>query len=151
MSDSAAQLQELVGMPRILEIRGKRIELRPPRPFTDEFVKILRLLAPMQADFASETVDVADLLMKHGERVRPLCGLLANVEEEWLKTLEIEEAVQLVQALVEENLDFFARRVVPVLGSALSALIGKWSTMNPTTPLADQTQAASAGPTPPSS
>jgi|SRR5690242_3710797 len=153
MTDAAQQLQDLVATPRILEIRGRKIELRPPRPFTDEFVKILRLLGPMVPTFSSESgeVDIGMLLTEHGERVRPLCALLAGVDEEWLTKLEFDEAVLLVKALIEENLDFFVNRMVPALGNAASGLTGKWSTMSQTIRTAATEPTAPVGPTPPSS
>lgn len=152
MADSAQQLQDLVATPRVIRIRDREISLRPPRPFTDEFVKILRLVGPLAPHFAGETLDVGVLLAEHGEKMRPLCALLSGQDEAWLKQLEVEEAVQLITALVEENLDFFARRLVPALANASSGLAGKWSTVSQTTSAPVPTSApTSAGSTPPSS
>lgn len=72
----------------------------------------------------SNPIDVMSLVMNHTDDAVKLVALLTGKTDDWVKDLDIDELVLLLTAVVEVNLDFFIRRVLPSVSKAMEQLGG---------------------------
>ena len=66
--------------------------------------------------------DILSLITDNAETVVEICALATNLPTKAFDEMPPDEAVDLVQAIVEVNADFFIRRLQPKLLGAMSGL-----------------------------
>lgn len=114
--------QPFAALPTVTEhltIAGELIEIAPVR--IGELPALAKIIRPIAARLTLEP-DWLALLTEEGERVLTLLAILARRPRQWIDQLALDEALLLVQALVEANADFFVQRVVPELTRLASHL-----------------------------
>lgn len=96
------------------------------KPFKfGEMAKVFKLLAPLGEAMSSSHAAlgpmglVTALFGHEGDEIFHLCALVAKQPLDWVHNLDMDEAVDLMTAIVEVNHDFFIRKVVPMLVSKL--------------------------------
>lgn len=63
----------------------------------------------------SDTLDVVDLIEKAGDDVWKMMCMSLGKDRAWLDTLNAEEGVDLLSAIIEENSDFFIKKLSPAM------------------------------------
>lgn len=111
------ELDTLIPQPVTLTIADKTLDILPIK--VGRLPAFLRAVAPFMGAFkAGENVDFMALLTAHGESVLDACAVGAGVERAWIDDLDPAQLVQIAQAVVEVNLDFFTRSLAPALTGA---------------------------------
>ncbi|MFZ6712973.1 hypothetical protein [Undibacterium sp. TC9W] len=70
----------------------------------------------------SEKLDILNLVIVHTNDSLSLLSVLADRPRDWVNNLDPDEAVLLLSALLEVNLDFFIQKVLPQLLAAMDSL-----------------------------
>ncbi|MGB1560805.1 MAG: DUF6631 family protein [Sinimarinibacterium flocculans] len=135
----AAEIGELLGHHTAVTLAGKLLNLRPMT--FGQLPKVLQLISPLLADLDRENVDVTQLVLNHADRLVPLAALLTGETQEWVDSLPLDDAADLVATLIEVNADFFARRVLPRLSARMDRLAGMSKSSAPAA-TTDQTPAS---------
>lgn len=85
---------------------------------------VLRAVQPLQHLLMNRAVpfDPLMLFMLHTEDCLSLLAVLSKQERAWVDNLDPDDALDLFTELLEANLDFFVRRVLPLLSAKVAAL-----------------------------
>ena len=106
-------------VPVTLVIGGERLELTPIR--VGDVPGFARAVQPVAASL-SASPDWLALLAEHGEAVIEAVAIASRRPPEWVRGLELDEAVRLAEAVFEVNADFFIQRVLPSLTEAATRI-----------------------------
>ena len=102
-------------VPVTLVIGGERLELTPLK--VGDVPAFARAIQPAAASL-SASPDWLELLVLHGEAVVEAVAIASRRPPEWVRDLEIDDAVRLAESVFEVNADFFIQRVLPSLTEA---------------------------------
>ena len=121
--------------PLIVNIGSESIEILPLK--FGQFGAFTRTVQPMITDinvtFATDkpdsvfAIDLATLLSKHSEALIKAVSISIEKPLKWVEALDMAEAIKLIQAVLEVNMDFFAQSLVPTLNQAMQSLSNKLS------------------------
>lgn len=103
-------LETFVPEPVTVEIAGETVEIAPLK--VGELPAFIRAIRP----FAQQLTLEVDWLALFGERGDDLVSALALAirrPRDWVAARELDEAIQLAEAVFEVNSDFFIRRLAP--------------------------------------
>ena len=119
---AADDLNKIIPTPVFVEVAGEKVQIRTIK------VKYLSLVLKEIQPFASvfkqsqENVDLIQVAMDHIDNVIVLVATLVEKPQEWVEELEIDELVSVFTKLVEVNIDFFIRKVIPSLSEGMGKL-----------------------------
>ena len=102
-------------VPVTLVIGGERLALTPLK--VGDVPAFARAIQPAAASL-SASPDWLELLALHGEAVVEAVAIASRRPPEWVRDLEIDDAVRLAESVFEVNADFFIQRVLPSLTEA---------------------------------
>ena len=102
-------------VPVTLVIGGERLELTPLK--VGDVPAFARAIQPAAASL-SASPDWLELLALHGEAVVEAVAIASRSPLEWVRDLELDDAVRLAEAVFEVNANFFIQRVLPSLTEA---------------------------------
>ena len=108
-------------VPVTLVIGGERLELTPLK--VGDVPAFARAIQPAAASL-SASPDWLELLVLHGEAVVEAVAIASRRPPEWVRDLELDDAVRLAEAVFEVNADFFIQRLLPSVMRA-AARIGQ--------------------------
>lgn len=144
MNDTAEQIKELFPEGKVVTLKGKEITVKPFG--FGKYPKLLKLLKDMKVEdevpavqnvselpAAVKKVNIGALMAENADIVISICCLAINEKEEFFLELPGDEGVELCQAILEVNVDFFVARLQPkVLGAitGLSKLVGEKSLLS---------------------
>lgn len=106
-------------VPVFVEIAGERIELTPLK--VGEVPAFARVVQPIAVSL-SASPDWLALLAEHGEAVIAAVAIATRRPVNWMAGLELDEAVQLAEAVFGVNADFFIRRLLPSVTQAAARI-----------------------------
>ena len=118
---STRDLETIFPQGQILDIGGQRIEIRPL--VLGELPAMLRAIRPFASELSAEP-DWLALLAEHGEALLRALAIASHRSDDWVASLELDDAITLGAAVFEVNADFFVRRVAPKVGD-LAQQIGQ--------------------------
>lgn len=118
---SAIDLETIFPQGQVLDIGGQRIEIRPL--VLGELPAMLRAIRPFASELSAEP-DWLALLAEHGEALLRALAIASHRSDDWVASLELDDAITLGAAVFEVNADFFVRRVAPKVGD-LAQQIGQ--------------------------
>ena len=125
---AADQFPALPPVPLILFVGGERLELTPLR--LGEIPGFARAIRPL-ASSLSASPDWLALLDEHGEAVIEAVAIASRRPKDWLASLDLDDAVRLIEAVFEVNADFFIQRVLPSLTEAATRISQTLGPRNP--------------------
>ena len=102
-------------VPVTLVIGGERLELTPLK--VGDVPAFARAVQPAAASL-SASPDWLELLALHGEAMIEAVAIASCRPPEWVRDLELDDAVRLAEAVFEVNAGFFIQRVLPSLTEA---------------------------------
>jgi hypothetical protein len=121
MSDLASIIPEA----NLIHIGGKDIEIKTMK--VKQLSATVRSIQPFVSALGKNglvNVDVPNIIMSHTDNVVELVQILTGEDKAWVEELGIDELVIVFTKLVEVNLDFFTRKVLPLLSVAMVKLTG---------------------------
>lgn len=107
---------------RELTVLGEPITIRPIT--IGQYPAFARAVRPLMAvvDGEAGEVDVIGLIAEHGEALIEAACVATGRERAWMAGLPPDAFVDLAQAVIEVNLDFFVRRLLPRIQAATDSL-----------------------------
>jgi hypothetical protein len=105
-------LHVLCPEPRRVAAGGRTIEVTPIR--VRELAAFARAVEPL-AQALAQGPDLPRLLAEHTGAVIEAVAVGARVEAAWIEELGLDELIDLAEAVIEVNVDFFAHRLAPRL------------------------------------
>lgn len=91
------------------------VEIKPFK-FT-QFPRVIEILSGFASALSMDNLEAADivgLLMKNqGEDLFELMRLASGKDRQWLDELEADEGIELLMKVVEQNMDFFKKKLIP--------------------------------------
>jgi hypothetical protein len=134
-NNTMSDLNILQPEPVVVTVGDEHIEVLPLK--FGQFGAFTRTIQPMIEDvnviFAEDKADsvfafdLASLLSKHSELLIKAVSIAIQKPLEWVELLDMAEAIKLIQAVLEVNMDFFAQSLVPTLNQAMQSLSKKLS------------------------
>lgn len=111
------ELETLIPQPVEIEVAGKKLSILPIK--VGKLPAFVRAVAPFFAVFKHGEVDFIALLSDHGESVLDACAIGSGLPRAEIDDLDPAQLVNIAQAIVEVNMDFFTRRLVPSVTAAM--------------------------------
>ncbi|NDP58003.1 MAG: hypothetical protein GZ090_01410 [Oxalobacteraceae bacterium] len=121
---AAADISAVIPEYQSIFIAGQEVIIRQIR--IGQLPAVLRAVQPLSHMLIqADALDIKSMLMLYADDCLTLLQVLAGRPREWVDALEVDDAITLFSALLEANLDFFARRVLPLLPQVMGQLRGK--------------------------
>lgn len=134
MDSSVQEIELLFPQGKEVMVGGEKLTIKP---FTfGQFPKVLNCLKGVQ-DEVEETspegvvkkrrLGMDELVSNYGDKVIELCTIATGRPASFFEKVEVDQGIDLLQAILEVNSDFFVKRLQPkILGvtSSLSRLLG---------------------------
>lgn len=111
-----------------VEANGERIEVMPLA--IGRLARVLKVGQPILTELSGGdgTLDLLALAANHGERLIEVTAIALDREAAWVQALPADEFLALAGAVIEQNADFFSRRVLPMLEKTTGQLAGVMET-----------------------
>lgn len=122
MSDTT-DLGTIIPTEEPLTIQGKVVTPRTIK--VKQLPGIISTIQPFAGLFTGggvSTLDLPSLIINHTPAAVELVHQLTGEDTEWIEGLELDEMVLVLTRVVEVNLDFFIRRLLPLLSGAMVRL-----------------------------
>ena len=100
---STRDLETIFPQGQILDIGGQRIEIRPL--VLGELPAMLRAIRPFASELSAEP-DWLALLAEHGEALLRALAIASHRSDDWVASLELDDAITLGAAVFEVNAIF---------------------------------------------
>lgn len=140
MNDMTHEVELMFPQGKELTVNGETLKIKP---FTfGQFPKVLALLKGVnnetlvrQEDGTMKAVklDTLDLVMANSDKVVDLCVIATGKPRAFFDTMSVTDGIDLCQALIEVNADFFVKRLQPKMTESverLSSLVGAASSLS---------------------
>lgn len=123
-------LADVFPQPRRLQVGGRDFDVLPlvMRQIPGFLTKIA---APWTLIMAEEYLAA---LMQFPEEIRDAISIATGADADWLDNLRPDDFLDLTKTVLEVNLDFFARRVLPKVGDLGRSLQQIRTTISPSAP-----------------
>lgn len=119
---------------RIVDATGEVKETRKitvKRFRTGDLPKIIKAMAPLQKELVGlaqkSEEDVTAIFFSKAEECMDFVAVVSGIDRAVLDDTDPEDAVNLFVTVLEVNLDFFAKRIVPAIVGALRRLKDAWT------------------------
>lgn len=100
---------------------GKEESIRiSPFPF-GQIPKVTAVFSDLAPVFLAAKGDMLFIISEGGESVMKILSIAAKKPREWFDTLSADSGVDLLQAVVEENKEFFEKKMGPKLEKLISS------------------------------
>ena len=103
-------LSALPPVPSSLVIAGQTLEISPLK--VGELPVFARTVQPLIGKLSADP-DWMRLLAQEGEAVILSIAVASRRAPDWVRALDLDDAIRLAEALFAANADFFVRRVLP--------------------------------------
>lgn len=121
------QLEALVGAPttRTVVIDGVDTEIKVQRIKVGRIPPIIKAAGGLLGYLTSDgyKLDYFRLMALHADDCLNLLAALSEQPREVIDNLDVDDAARLFMDVIELNLDFFVRRVVPLLSEEMARLL----------------------------
>ena len=111
-------LEKIVPTPIRIDIADERLSLTPIK--TRELPAMMRAIAPILAEIQSG--DILGALAANADSMVDAVSIGSRKPREWVDELDLDDLVTLAGGVVESNADFFVRRVMPILTTAIESV-----------------------------
>lgn len=96
-----------------------------PFKFT-QFPRVIEILSGFSSSINVDNLsagDIVNLLMRNqGEDLFELLCMASGKDKSWLDELEADEGIELLMKVVEQNMDFFNRKLIPSIAKFSEAV-----------------------------
>ena len=100
----------------IIVINGENLELTPIR--VGEIPAFAGAIRPILSSLSDSEPNWVAMISEHGNAVIDAVAIAARRSPEWVKDLELDDAVRLASKVFEVNADFFIQRLLPSITEA---------------------------------
>lgn len=117
-------LAAVIPEPKSLSIAGEDVTITQIK--IGRLPHVLRAVQPLTHMLKQDgPFDLKAMFMLYADDCLTLLAALSGRERGWIDDLEIDDAIRLLAALLEINLDFFVQRVLPLLPDMLATMRDK--------------------------
>lgn len=125
MNDISKEAAELFPQGKQVVVKGEEFTIKPFG--FGKFPKVLELFkrlkdTPVAAGTGGTVKEIIDIIADNGEVVVEFAMLATGKKRDFFDDVTLDQAVELVQAIIEVNADFFVKRLQPKLLEAMSKL-----------------------------
>jgi hypothetical protein len=116
-------LTKMIPEAKTITVGGETIPIVPIK--VKQLSATIKAAAPLMAHFKNSNpgeIDIFSLVSSSIDDAIELVAQLSGKPREWIEELEIPELVDLTSALVEANVDFFTKSVLPSVLRAMGQL-----------------------------
>jgi hypothetical protein len=125
-SPEVTALEKLVGVPQTITVmvEGEAVEFLIKQIKTGKIPKLARAAGPLLHMFfiQKEKLNISDLVLFNTDDCLNILSVLTDQPREVIDELELDDAVKILTMCVEQNLDFFVQKVVPLLSAGMGRL-----------------------------
>lgn len=100
----------------IIVINSENLELTPIR--VGEIPAFAGAIQPILSRLSDSEPNWIALISEHGDAVIDAIAIAVHRSPEWIKALELDDAVRLASKVFEVNADFFIQRLLPSITEA---------------------------------
>lgn len=119
-----ADLNDVIPQPMTVTLSGETLAVTPIK--LGQLPRFAGAVAGIWHLFAVEgEPDYLAILTQGGEDLLDALAIALNKPRAWVDALDLAEAIQALQVVIEVNGDFFTQRVVPALTQMRAALAGR--------------------------
>ncbi len=111
-------LEKIVPTPVRIDIADERLSLTPIK--TRELPAMMRAIAPILAEI--QKGDILGALATNADSMVDAVSIGSRKPREWVDELDLDDLVAVAGAVLEVNADFFVRRVMPILTTAIESV-----------------------------
>lgn len=111
-------LEKIVPTPIRIDVADERLSLTPIK--TRELPAMMRAIAPILAEIQGG--DILGALAKNADSIVDAVSIGSRKPREWVDELDLDDLVAVAGAVLEVNVDFFVRAVLPGLTKAVEGL-----------------------------
>jgi hypothetical protein len=125
MSNDAKEVEQLFPQGKEVTLKGKAYQIKPFG--FGQFPKVLKLFKDVKdvkigGEGGVQFGDMTTFMLENADIVVEFAMLATKEKREFFDDVALDESVDLVQAIVEVNADFFVTRLQPKLLTAMSKL-----------------------------
>ncbi len=91
------------------------IKMRDIKPFLEN-------INPILIDLKAENVDCLTIVTNHYSNIVNVVSIAARKDVEWVESLDLNDVVKLIMAIIETNSDFFVNQILPAFVQGLQGL-----------------------------
>ncbi|MFZ6775798.1 hypothetical protein ACO0LD_03125 [Undibacterium sp. Ji83W] len=117
-------LSKIIPTVKTIIIAGESLPIQPFK--VGRLPLVLTAVQPiayvLMGNAQGSKLDMLNLVIAHTDDSLNLLSVLANKPRDWVDGLDIDDAVTLLTALLEVNIDFFIQRVLPRLLQTIGTL-----------------------------
>jgi hypothetical protein len=117
------KLERLVGEPitRVIKINGQDVEFLVKRVKLGKIPKLVRAAGTLMNYLTNDSLELnfKSLLTFHADECLELIAVLTDQPRAVIDELDADDGLMLLTDAIEQNIDFFVHRVLPVLSGAL--------------------------------
>lgn len=121
--------------------------LRAARPLLDAIEDSLEQASDLPSAEMPTGSDWLGLMEKHGESLIESVAVATGKSAGEIGKLPPDHTVALIQAVLEENLDFFVRRLLPATAALMTGILGRLGALAGRTSSSDSSPTVTAAPT----
>lgn len=111
MSEQASEAKVLANEPTLVEIAGRKLELRPMVLRTA--LRVKEIAEPFVVEMATGEVNVTRLMMRHATRMFDMVSLMLG-DPAWVESLDEDQFEELLSHCLTVNQSFFVRWALAV-------------------------------------
>lgn len=113
-------LNKIIPIEVPVQIGEEKVVITPIK--VREIDPFLTAIDPLVDEFRRENLDITKMILKSHKNIVQAVAVGARKDIEWVESLEIDQLVELVLAIVEANSDFFVNKILPSLTKGLQGL-----------------------------
>ena len=133
MTEETSDLGVILPSPVTLSMGGKEVEVK--RIKVKQIVQVMAAIQPFYNELKELGIKRGSLndeevkarllafFMTNGEDLFSLMAILSDQPLEFIEELDLDEAVILLTAILEVNLDFFIQKVLPSISQLMASLV----------------------------
>lgn len=133
MSTQQEELEVLYPQNKSISIKGVDLTIQPFK--FGQLQSVFKTIEPVAQIFA-QLVDreqnnqiqvITSIITNGGDNIRDFLVIGTKQSKEWVDDLEVDEAIEVLTALVEVNTGFFIQKILPKLTQTLEKVNGQIS------------------------
>lgn len=106
--------------PKVIKVSQVGPVLRAIRPFNATIKTAMKNSA--EGNDPAKNFDVLEVLEHHADNLIELVSTLTGEDKKFIGDLDLDDMIKITTAVMEVNLDFFIRKVLPLLSGEMARL-----------------------------
>lgn len=124
----ANELEVLLPQGKQVKIQNANITITPFK--FGELPRVFKAIDPISSSLFKVVANggnqmnvISSIIAEGGDNILDLMAIGSRKPREWVDTLEMDEGVELLAAILEVNVSFFVQKVLPQINNRLEAVL----------------------------